>query len=88
MRPVFKAPWQVHAFAMTLLLHERGVFTRSEWATALSEEIRSAQRAGDSHRGDTYYLHWLKALEALVARSRPAPTEADQALLISVPQSG
>ena len=27
----------------------------------------SAQRAGDSDRGDTYYLHWLKALEALVA---------------------
>jgi nitrile hydratase accessory protein len=53
---------------MTLSLHERGVFTWSEWATTLSEEIRSAQRAGDSDRGDTYYLHWLKALEALVAR--------------------
>lgn len=66
--PVFEAPWQAHAFAMTLSLHERGVFTWSEWATALSEEIRSAQRAGDSDRGDTYYLHWLKALEALVTR--------------------
>jgi nitrile hydratase accessory protein len=66
--PVFEAPWQAHAFAMTLALNERGVFTWSEWATALSEEIRSAQRAGDSDRGDTYYDHWLKALEALVAR--------------------
>jgi nitrile hydratase accessory protein len=51
---------------MALSLHERGVFTWSEWATVLSEEIRSAQQAGDSDRGDTYYLHWLKALEALV----------------------
>jgi nitrile hydratase accessory protein len=66
--PVFDAPWQAHAFAMTLTLHERGVFTWSEWATALSEEIRSAQQAGDSDRGDTYYLHWLKALETLVTR--------------------
>jgi nitrile hydratase accessory protein len=52
---------------MTLSLHEQGVFTWSEWAIALSKEIRSAQQAGDSDRGDTYYLHWLKALEALVA---------------------
>ena len=66
--PVFEAPWQAHAFAMTLSLHERGVFTWSEWATTLSEEIRAAQRAGDSDGGDTYYLHWLKALEALVGR--------------------
>jgi nitrile hydratase accessory protein len=51
---------------MTLSLHERGVFTWSEWATALSVEIRSAQQAGDADRGDTYFLHWLKALERLV----------------------
>jgi nitrile hydratase accessory protein len=66
--PVFEAPWQAHAFAMTLSLHERGVFTWSEWAAALSEEIRSAQESGDPDRGDTYYHHWLKALEALVTR--------------------
>jgi nitrile hydratase accessory protein len=65
--PVFEAPWQAHAFAMTLSLHERGVFTWPEWANALSVEIRSAQQAGDADRGDTYYLHWLKALEGLVA---------------------
>jgi nitrile hydratase accessory protein len=53
---------------MTLSLHERDVFTWSEWAAALSEEIRSTQWAGDFDRGNTYFLHWLKALEALVAR--------------------
>ena len=31
--PVFTAPWQAQAFAMTLALHERGVFTWPEWAT-------------------------------------------------------
>lgn len=64
--PVFEAPWQAQAFAMALSLHEQGVFTWPEWAHALSEEIRLAQQAGDSDRGDTYYLHWLSALETLV----------------------
>ena len=27
--PVFRAPWEAHAFAMALSLHERGVFTLS-----------------------------------------------------------
>ena len=58
---------------MTLSLHEQGVFTWSEWATALSKEIRSAQQAGDADRGDTYYLHWLKALEALDGYFRIPP---------------
>ena len=43
--PVFEAPWQAHAFAMTLSLHERGVFTWSEWASALSEQIIPGRRA-------------------------------------------
>ncbi|MGE5158453.1 MAG: nitrile hydratase accessory protein, partial [Gemmatimonas sp.] len=33
--PVFREPWEAHAFAMALTLHERGVFTWTEWATAL-----------------------------------------------------
>ena len=65
--PVFNAPWEAHAFAMTLSLHERGVFTWPEWAATLSHEIQVAQAAGDADLGDTYYRHWLNALEALVA---------------------
>ena len=65
--PVFKEPWQAQAFAMALALHERGVFTWPEWAATLSDEIRRAQAAGDPDTGDTYYNHWLAALERLVA---------------------
>jgi nitrile hydratase accessory protein len=65
--PVFREPWEAQAFAMTLALHERGVFTWSEWAAALSREIKRAQGAGDPDTGETYYLHWLAALERLVA---------------------
>ena len=68
--PLFNAPWEAHAFAMTLSLHESGVFTWSEWASALSNEIQAAQAAGDADLGNTYYRHWLNALEALVAAKK------------------
>lgn len=64
--PVFREPWEAQAFAMTLALYRRGLFTWPEWASALAEEIRRAQAAGDPDRGDTYYRHWLAALERLV----------------------
>ena len=52
---------------MTLQLHQRGLFSWPEWAAALAARILSAQAAGDADRGDTYYQHWLAALEDLVA---------------------
>lgn len=64
--PVFREPWEAQAFAMTLALHERGLFTWSEWARALAAQIAAAQGAGDADLGDTYYRHWLAALEGLV----------------------
>jgi len=65
--PVFREPWEAEAFAMTLNLHAQGHFTWPEWAERLGAEISAARDAGDADRGDTYYLHWLKALEGLVA---------------------
>ena len=64
--PVFKEPWEAEAFAMTLSLHEKGVFTWSQWAEVLSDEIARAQASGDPDLGDTYYHHWLAALERMV----------------------
>ena len=65
--PVFREPWEAQAFAMALALHERGVFTWTEWASALAAEIKRAQAAGDPDTGETYYRHWLSTLERLVA---------------------
>ena len=65
--PAFREPWEAHAFALAVKLHERGLFTWREWADALAEQIAAAKRRGDPDRGDTYYLHWLAALESLVA---------------------
>lgn len=65
--PVFSEPWQAQAFAITLALHRQGVFSWREWAEALAVEIAAAQAAGDADLGDTYYVHWLAALERLLA---------------------
>jgi nitrile hydratase accessory protein len=65
--PVFREPWEAEAFAMTLALFERGLFTWAEWADALGAEIKRAQAAGDPDTGETYYTHWLNALERMVA---------------------
>jgi nitrile hydratase accessory protein len=65
--PVFREPWQAQAFALAVSLAERGVFSWKEWAATLGEEIKKAQAAGDPDSGDTYYRHWLAALERIVA---------------------
>ncbi len=63
---IFRSPWEAQAFALALALHERGAFSWTEWAAALTAAIRRAQAAGDPDSGDTYYQHWLDALERLV----------------------
>lgn len=78
--PVFSAPWQAQAFAMTLALHERGLFSWGEWAQALSQAIARAQAAGDPDLGDTYYRHWLDALETLLLAKGLAQTDTLHAL--------
>ena len=68
--PVFREPWEAQAFAMALALHARGLFTWPEWAATLAEEIKTAQAGGDPDTGETYYQHWLNALERLVAQKQ------------------
>jgi nitrile hydratase accessory protein len=65
--PVFNEPWEAQAFALAVCLLEVGYFTWPEWAESLSQEIRAAQERGDPDLGDTYYQHWLNALERICA---------------------
>lgn len=64
--PPFAEPWQAQAFALTLALHERGLFVWPEWTAALAAAIRAAQARGDPDDGGHYWQHWLDALESLV----------------------
>ena len=90
--PVFNAPWQAQAFAMTLALHERGLFSWPEWAAALASAIQRARQAGDPDTGESYYAHWLDALEGIViargladARQLHALEHASQAAAARTP---
>jgi len=89
--PVFAEPWQAQAFALVVKLQREGVFTAEEWAQALGAAIEAARAAGDPDLGDTYYQHWLAALEQLCMRKgladpatlaarKQAAHEAQQAL--------
>ncbi len=73
--PVFREPWEAQAFALAVLLHERSLFTWTEWAATLGEEIKKAQAAGDADTGETYYRHWLAALERIVDEKGFADTD-------------
>jgi nitrile hydratase accessory protein len=77
--PVFREPWEAQAFAMAVALHDGGAFSWSEWAAALAAEIKATQATGDPDTGETYYRHWLAALERLVAaKALTSRTELEQ----------
>ncbi|WEZ83131.1 nitrile hydratase accessory protein [Rhizobium sp. 32-5/1] len=61
--PAFAEPWQAEAFAMTVHLHEKGVFSWSEWAEVLSQELYRPGRRADA---SDYYDCWVAALSRLV----------------------
>lgn len=63
--PAFAEPWQAQAFALAVHLHARGLFSWSEWAEALSAELKRPGRAED---GSDYYEAWVAALSGLTAR--------------------
>ncbi len=73
--PVFREPWEAQAFALAASLKGCGLFSSSEWAAALGDEIKKAQARGDPDTGETYYHHWLAALERLVAAKGVADGE-------------
>ena len=60
--PTFHEPWQAQAFALVVRLADSGAFTWREWSEALSGEIAAA---GPDDRAESYYEHWLAALEKL-----------------------
>lgn len=66
--PVFDEPWQARAFALAVSLHERGLFSWTEWSDTLASEI-AARPALD------YYGCWLAALESIAVRHEAVNVE-------------
>ena len=63
----FAAPWQAATFAMTVHLHERGLFTWPDWAAALGRALAADEKAGRLDGSDDYYRAWIAALQELLA---------------------
>lgn len=63
--PVFAEPWHAQVFAMTVELHQNGIFTWPEWAEALGARLKAA---GPGDPPENYYTHWLTALERLLEK--------------------
>lgn len=61
----FEEPWQAQTFALTLYLHDAGIFTWDQWTRALTNALESAAAHGAATDGSDYYEAWLKALETL-----------------------
>ena len=75
-RPTFAEPWEAQVFALVVALQEHEVLTRTEWAHMLGAKIVAAQARGDPDLGNTYYQHWLAALEEVAAsRCGSSPEE-------------
>ncbi|MDK4731282.1 nitrile hydratase accessory protein [Rhizobium sp. CNPSo 3490] len=78
--PVFPEPWAAEAFAITVHLLEKGLFSWAEWAETLSRELHQPGRAED---GSDYFDCWVAALsDLLVSRG-----VADASLLLDLQKS-
>ncbi len=61
--PIFPEPWAAEAFALTVHLHDKELFSWNEWAQALSAEVHRPGRAED---GSDYFDCWVAALSGLL----------------------
>ena len=71
---VFSEPWQAQAFAMTIAIHERGLFSWQEWTDRFSAALGAADDDA------AYYRCWLRTLEELLAEKGVAPANDIDAL--------
>jgi nitrile hydratase accessory protein len=79
--PVFAEPWQAQVFAIVVQLTERGELSWQDWAACLGAQFKQAEQHGDVRTGETYYHHWLNALEGLLIErefTRPADLAAER----------
>lgn len=64
-QPVFDEPWQAQALALADAMVQQGVFSATQWAQALGEELKAAEASGAPDTLDTYYTAVITAAEKL-----------------------
>ena len=61
-QPVFNEPWEAQVFALTVSMHDKGLFEWKDWA-----EVFGAALAEDDDQ-HSYYEVWLQALEIFLSK--------------------
>lgn len=74
----FGAPWQAHAFALVVRMHQKGHFTWDRWVAVFSRHIAMSPARSDESANDAYYRQWLSALEEIVVQTGILATDAVQ----------
>ena len=70
--PVFEAPWHAQVFALTVHLHERGLFTWPDWATGFGATLARHGLERELNGGDDYFNAWLETLETVLREAGQA----------------
>ncbi|PHV66739.1 nitrile hydratase accessory protein [Williamsia muralis] len=65
----FDHPWEIRAFALAVAAHTAGEFDWPVFQGALIDAIKDGEsfRSVSSDESWSYYEHWLRALEAVMA---------------------
>ncbi|WP_299354611.1 nitrile hydratase accessory protein [uncultured Shimia sp.] len=71
--PIFEAPWHAQLFALTVHLHERGVFDWPQWTKDFGATLAEHRLSGDLNGGDDYFNAWLATLEKVLVSNDMAP---------------
>ena len=68
---IFSEPWQAELFAITLNLHQRGIFEWDDWTECLGKNLK---RGKNKHKDDlaNYFTNWLYALEEKLIEKKVA----------------
>lgn len=66
----FSDAWHARAFALTLALCERRLFSLRDFQSALISRITSQEKTMCIVGTDDYYTLWIEALESLLAQNK------------------
>ena len=70
-QPFFEQPWHAKLFALSLALHEQGLFSWPDWTKRFGIRLKLNGGERELNGGDDYFTAWLETLEELLVEREP-----------------
>ncbi|MBB94274.1 MAG: nitrile hydratase accessory protein [Rhodobacteraceae bacterium] len=70
--PVFSEPWHGQVFALTVHLHDKGLFSWPRWTDRFGAVLARHGLSKELDGGEDYFAAWLETLEAMLAEEGAA----------------